>query len=313
MSAGGSRDFPSHNTLPPAGTPVLQRVPPAHSAPGFHPESIDYIVTMVLNQPPDSILAQVLDYEAIRSYDDLSDLTLSDVPMLQYAVLVPDDEDGAIDQVEPRPIPRLACKLLQLFLAYCRYRSIIHDDPVTTDNCTLIDPDDFIDFRQSEFKHQFLLNTSTKIAINPPHTRTQYLWDHRVYTKVNKAESSIPLSSSILVSEHTDATNLGSLSTGPNTASTAPTTNPTITADNGPSTGLLSPFQDSSMGRDFDTLPPALDEVQLEDEVQPDDSSVESDPNAPSKALSFKKSAEQPPNLCFPRSLPFFDLNSKKV
>src|SRR5210317_1197684 len=229
MSEGGSRDFPSHHTFPPAVTPVTQRVPPAHSAPGFHPESIDYIVTMVLNQPPDSILAQVLDYEAICSYDDLSDLTLSDVPMLQYAVLVPDDEDGAIDQVEPCPIPRLACKLLQLFLAYCRYRSIIHDDPVTTDNCTLIDPDDFLDFRQSEFKHQFLLSTSTLTVVNPPPTRTPYLWDYEVYTKVNKVDSPTSLSSSILVSGHTDATNLGSLSTGPSTTSDAPKAHPTAT------------------------------------------------------------------------------------
>ena len=105
MSEGGSRDFPSHHTLSPAGTAVLQRVPPAHSAPGLHPESIDYIVTNVLNQPPDSILAQVLDYEDIRSYDELSDLTVREVPMLQYAVLVSDDEDGEIDQVELHPIP----------------------------------------------------------------------------------------------------------------------------------------------------------------------------------------------------------------
>src|SRR5210317_2086082 len=270
MSEGGSREFPSHHTLPPAGTPVLQRVPPAHSAPGFHPESIGYIVTNVLNQPPDSILAQVLDYEDICSYDDLSDLTVHEVPMLQYAVLVPDDDDGEIDQVELHPIPRHPRKLLQLFLAYCRYRCLVKSDPITLDNCIFIDPSDFIDFRQSLLRHQFLGPTT---VINPPSTRPPHRSTTRIHTKIDKVNSSNSLSSSVPVLGHTGATNLGSLSTGPSTTSDAPTAHPNATTDGEPPVGLLSPSQDSSMGRVFDTLPPALDEVQLEDEVQPDDSS----------------------------------------
>src|SRR6056300_37200 len=193
MSEGGSRDFPSYHTLPTAGTPVLQRVPPAHSAPGFHPESLDYIVTNVLNQPPDSILTQVLDYEDIRSYDDLSDLTVYEVPMLQYAVLVSDHEDAEIDQVELHPIPRHPRKLLQLFLAYCRYRCIIHYDPVTTDNCTLIDPDDFLDFRQSEFKHQFLLSPNTLTIANPPSTRPSYRSTTGIYIEKTNQQTQMKI------------------------------------------------------------------------------------------------------------------------
>src|SRR5210317_1066263 len=268
MSAGGSRDFPSHHTLPPAGTPVLQRVPPAHSAPGFHPESIGYIVTNVLNQPPDSILAQVLDYEHIRSYDDLSDLTVHEVPMLQYAVLVPDDDDGEIDQVELHPIPRHPRKLLQLFLAYCRYRCLVKSDPITLDNCIFIDPSDFIDFRQSLLRHQFLGPTT---AINPPSTRPSHRSTTRIHTKIDKVNSPNSLSSSVSVIDHTGATNLGSLSTSPSTTSDAPTAHPTATTDGEPPVGLLSLSQDSSMGRDFDTLHPELDETPPDDSSPIDD------------------------------------------
>src|SRR5210317_46901 len=274
MSAGGSRDFQSHHTLPPAGTPVLQCVPPAHSAPGFHPESLDYIFTNVLHQPPDSILAQVLDYEDIRSYDELSDLTVREVPMLQYALLVSDDEDGAIDQVELHPIPRRPRKLLQLFLAYCRYRCIIHYDPVNNDNCTLIDPGDFLDFRQSEFKHQFLLSPNTLTIANPPPTRPSYRSTTRIHTKIDKVNSSNSLSSSIPVIDHTGATNLGSLSTGPSTTSDVLTAHPTATIAGEPSVGLLRPSQDSSMGRDFDTLHPELDETPPEDSSPLDDGNL---------------------------------------
>src|SRR6056300_612752 len=271
MSEGGSRDFPSHHTLSPAGTPVLQRVPPAHSAPGFHPESIDYIVTNVLHQPPDSILAQVLDYEDIRSYDELTDLTVYEVPMLQYAVLVSDHEDGAVEQVELHPIPRHPRKLLQLFLAYCRYRCIIHSDPVTTDNCIAIDPDDFLDFRQSEFKHQFLLSLDTLTVANPSSARPSHRSTTGIHTKIDKVNYTNSLSSSVSVIDHTGATNLGSLSTGPSTTSDAPTAHPTATTDGEPPVGLLSPSQDSSMGRDFDTLHPELDETPPEDSSPIDD------------------------------------------
>src|SRR5210317_839674 len=271
MSAGGSRDFPSHNTLPPAGTPVLQRVPPAHSAPGFHPESIDYIVTNVLHQPPDSILAQVLDYEDIRSYDELTDLTVYEVPMLQYAVFVSDHEDGAVEQVELHPIPRHPRTLLQLFLAYCRYRCIIHSDPVTTDNCIAIDPDDFLDFRQSEFKHQFLLSLDTLTVTNPPSTRPSHRSTTGIHTNIDKVNYTNSLSSSVSVIDHTGATNLGSLSTGPSTTSDAPTAHPTATTDGEPPVGLLSPSQDSSMGRDFDTLHPELDETPPDESSPIDD------------------------------------------
>src|SRR6056300_708662 len=271
MSSGGSRDFPSHHTLPPAGTPVLQRVPPAHSAPGFHPETIDYIVTNVLHQPPDSILAQVLDYEDIRSYDELTDLTVYEVPMLQYAVLVSGHEDGAVEQVELHPIPRHPRKLLQLFLAYCRYRCIIHSDPVTTDNCIAIDPDDFLDFRQSEFKHQFLLSLDTLTVANPSSARPSHRSTTGIHTKIDKVNYTNSLSSSVSVIDHTGATNLGSLSTGPSTTSDAPTAHPTATTDGEPPAGLLSPSQDSSMGRDFDTLHPELDETPPEDSSPIDD------------------------------------------
>src|SRR6056300_1999799 len=275
MSSGGSRDFPSHHTLPPAGTPVLQRVPPAHSAPGFHPESIDYIVTNVLHQPPYSILAQVLDYEDIRSYDELSDLTVYEVPMLQYAVLVSGHEDGAVEQVELHPIPRHPRKLLQLFLAYCRYRCIIHSDPVTTDNCIAIDPDDFLDFRQSEFKHQlqhqFLLSLDTLTVANPPSTRPSHRSTTGIHTKIDKVNSPNSLSSSVPVIDHTGVTNLGSLSTGPSTTSDAPTAHPTATTAGEPPVGLLSPSQDSSMGRNSDTLHPELGETPPEDSSPIDD------------------------------------------
>src|SRR5210317_524002 len=271
MSAGGSRDFPSHHTLPSAGTPVFQRVPPAHSAPGFHPESIDYIVTNVLNQPPDSILAQVLDYEDICSYNDLSDLTVHEVPMLQYAVLVPDDDDREIDQVELHPIPRHPCKLLQLFLAYCRYRCIVKSDPITLDNCLFIDPSDFIDFRQSLLRHQFLGPTT---VINPPPTRPSHRSTTGIHTKIDKVNSSNSLSSSVPVIGHTGATNLGSLSTGPSTTSDAMTAHPIATIAGKPPVGLLSPSQDSSMGRDFDTLHPELDETPLEDSSPIDDGNL---------------------------------------
>src|SRR5210317_1471158 len=200
MSAGGSRDFQSHHTLPPAGTPVLQCVPPAHSAPGFHPESLDYIVTNVLHQPPDSILAQVLDYEDIRSYDDLSDITVYKVPMLQYTVLVPDDDDGEIDHIKLHPIPRHPCKLLQLFLAYCRYRCIVKSDPITLDNCIFIDPSDFIDFRQSLLRHQFLGPTT---VINPPSTRPPHRSTTGIHANIDKVNSPNSLSSSVPVIDHT--------------------------------------------------------------------------------------------------------------
>src|SRR6056300_838593 len=274
MSTGGSRDFPSHHTLPPAGTPVIQRVPPAHSAPVFHPESLDYIITNVLNQPPDSILAQVLDYEDIRSYNDLSDITVHEVPMLQYAVLVPDDDDGEIDQVELHPIPRHPCKLLQLFLAYCRYRCIIHSDPVTTDNCIAIDPDDFLDFRQSEFKHQFLLSLDTLTVANPPSTRPSHRSTTGIHTKIDKVNSPNSLSSSVPVIGHTGVTNLGSLSTGSTTTLDAMTAQPTATTAGEPPVGLLSPSQDSSMGRNSDTLHPELGETPPEDSSPLDDGNL---------------------------------------
>src|SRR6056300_474037 len=268
MSEGGSRDFPSHHTLSPAGTPVLQRVPPAHSAPGFHPESLDYIVTNVLHQPPDSILAQVLDYEHIRSYDDLSDLTVHEVAMLQYAVLVPDDDDGEIEQVELHPFPRHPRKLPQLFLAYCRYRCLVKSDPIALDNCIFIEPSDFIDFRQSLLRHQFLGPTT---VINPPSTRPPHRSTTRIHTKIDKVNSSNSLSSSVLVLGHTGATNLGSLSTCPSTTLDAPTAHPTATTDGEPPVGFLSPSQDSSMGRDFGTLHPELDETPPEDSSPIDD------------------------------------------
>src|SRR6056300_56375 len=264
MSAGGSRDFPSHHTLPPAGTPVFQRVPPAHSAPGFHPESIDYIVTNVLNQPPDSTLAQVLDYEDIRSYDDLSDLTVHEVPMLQYAVLVPDDDDGEIDQVEIHPIPRHPRKLLQLFLAYCCYRYLVKSDPITLDNCIFIDPSDFIDFRQSLLRHQFLGPTT---VINPPSTRPSHRSTTGIRTTIDKVSSPNSLSSSVPVVGHTGATNLWA-------TSDAPTAHPTATTDGEPPVGFLIPSQNSSMGRDYDTLHPELDETPPEDSSPIDDGNL---------------------------------------
>ena len=191
--------------------------------------------------------------------------------MLQYAVLVPDDDDGEIDQVELHPIPRHPRKLLQLFLAYCRYRCLVKSDPITLDNCIFIDPSDFIDFRQSLLRHQFLGPTT---VINPPSTRPPHRSTTRIHTKIDKVNSSNSLSSSVPVIGHTGATNLGSLSTGPSTTSDAMTAHPIATIAGKPPVGLLSPSQDSSMGRDFDTLHPELDETPPEDSSPLDDGNL---------------------------------------
>ena len=58
--------------------------PDPSMAPGLHPESIDYIVSVVLGETLDSQLAQVFEYEKIRSYLDLSDLIDSELGTLQF-------------------------------------------------------------------------------------------------------------------------------------------------------------------------------------------------------------------------------------
>src|SRR5210317_770675 len=112
-------------------------------APGLTQASIDYIVTTVLNQAADSTLAKTLSHEGITSYLDLSDLTVPEVATLQYPEPVLDangDDTGATNLAT---IPRHTCKLINLFNAFCRYRYIIVDDPVTIHNCMHIDHDDF--------------------------------------------------------------------------------------------------------------------------------------------------------------------------
>ena len=138
----------------PAAAPPNPPNPPP--APGLTQASIDYIVTTVLNQAADSTLAKTLSHEGITSYLDLSDLTVPEVATLQYPEPVLDangDDTGATNLAT---IPRHTCKLINLFNAYCRYRCIIVDDPVTIHNCMHIEHDDFIEFRQSQYKHQFL-------------------------------------------------------------------------------------------------------------------------------------------------------------
>ena len=116
-------------------------------APGLLPESIDYIVSVVLRQTFDSQLAQVLEYEEISSYLDLSDLTESEVGTLQYTEPILDKNGNETGKAILRPISRHACKLINLFNAYCRYRFSILDNSVTIDNFIEIETMDFIDFR----------------------------------------------------------------------------------------------------------------------------------------------------------------------
>ena len=125
-------------------------------APGLLPESIDYIVSVVLGQTLDSQLAQVFKYEEIRSYLDLSDLIDSEIGTLQFTKPILDKNGNETGEETLRPISRHACKLISLFNAYCRYRFYSMNDPITIDNCIEIDPVDFINFRQSQFKLQFL-------------------------------------------------------------------------------------------------------------------------------------------------------------
>src|SRR5210317_1098123 len=164
------------NTTPaPAPAPVARPPPPI--APGLKQESIDYIVSAILNQAADSTLAKALSYEGINSYLELSDLTETEIPSLQYTEAVVDENGDATGDTTIHKIPRHTCKLITLFNAYCRYRCIIHDDPVTIHNCMHIEHDDFIDFRQSQYKHQFLgapvvTPTSSKCSLAQEFTRT---------------------------------------------------------------------------------------------------------------------------------------------
>src|SRR5210317_1955748 len=162
---------PAPAARPPPGPPA----PPM--APGLKQESIDYIVSTVLNQAADTTLTKVSAYEGISSYLDLSDLTEAEVPTLQYTEPAVDENGDETGDTTIHTIPRHTCKLITLFNAYCRYRCIIHDDPVTIHNCMHIEHDDFIDFRQSQYKHQFLgapvvTPTSSKRSLAQEFTRT---------------------------------------------------------------------------------------------------------------------------------------------
>src|SRR5210317_1139021 len=168
---GAPAPAPAPAARPPPGPPA----PPI--APGLKQESIDYIVSTVLNQAADSTLTKVLAYEGISSYLDLSDLTEAEVPTLQYTEPTVDENGDKTGDTTIHTIPRHTCKLITLFNTYCRYRCIIHDDPVTIHNCMHIEHDDFIDFRQSQYKHQFLgapvvTPTSSKRSLAQEFTRT---------------------------------------------------------------------------------------------------------------------------------------------
>ena len=143
-------ETPNIGNLPAGGTNLaLGRTAPSPfpgKAPGQLPESIDYIVSVVLGETLDSKLAQVLEHERINSFLDLTDLTEKDTEKLKYPETILDDNGNETGKETLRPISRHTCKLINLFNAYCRYRHFLLDDLVTVENCIKISPVDFLDF-----------------------------------------------------------------------------------------------------------------------------------------------------------------------
>ena len=89
--------------------------PDPSMAPGLHPESIDYIVSVVLGQTLDSQLAKVLAYEEISSFNDLTDLTDPVIETLQYTEPILDENGNETGEETLRPISRHECKLIIFF------------------------------------------------------------------------------------------------------------------------------------------------------------------------------------------------------
>src|SRR5210317_1743172 len=189
-------ETPNIGNLPAGGTnlapgrSVPSPVPEISTAPGLLPESIDYIVSVVLRQTLDSQLAQVLEHEQISSYLDITDLTESDIGRLQYTKPILDDNGNETGEETLRPISRHACKLINLFNAYCRYRFAILDDPVTVENCIKISPVDFINFRQSQHTLQFL---GSSVVTQPSSSSTKRTLAQEFSRTVKIDTSSYPI------------------------------------------------------------------------------------------------------------------------
>ena len=105
-------NLPTDGTNVAPGRFIPPPPPDPSMAPGLHPESIDYIVSVVLRQTLDSQLAKVLTYEEISSYNDLTDLTESVIGTLQYTEPILDENGNETGEAILRPISRHSCKLI---------------------------------------------------------------------------------------------------------------------------------------------------------------------------------------------------------
>ena len=147
-------------------------------------------MSVVLGETLDSQLAQVLEYEEINHFLHLTDLTEDDVEKLQYTETILDENGNETGEETLRPISRPTCKLINLFNAYCRYRHFCLDDPVTIHNCIEISPVDFLNFRQSQIRHQYF---GSSVVTQPSSSTTKRTLAQEFSRTVKIDTSSYPI------------------------------------------------------------------------------------------------------------------------